>query len=110
MSSNDFITLFFLVAAVLIFFQLRSVLGRRTGNEKPPRDLYTPRDAAGPEPADAGKVVALKSDLQPTELHYSGGLGFRFRMRSAIVTRVDLAGSTEGFRVIVTFSDVFKVE
>ncbi|MGO8658711.1 calcium-binding protein, partial [Rhizobium ruizarguesonis] len=33
MSSNDFITLFFLVAAVLIFFQLRSVLGRRTGNE-----------------------------------------------------------------------------
>lgn len=59
MSSNDFITLFFLVAAVLIFFQLRSVLGRRTGNEKPPRDLYTPRDAAGPEPADAGKVVTL---------------------------------------------------
>ncbi|WP_310296631.1 Tim44/TimA family putative adaptor protein [Rhizobium sp. BE258] len=59
MSSNDFITLFFLVAAVLIFFQLRSVLGRRTGNEKPPRDLYTPRDAAGQEPADAGKVVTL---------------------------------------------------
>ncbi|MBB4191033.1 putative lipid-binding transport protein (Tim44 family) [Rhizobium aethiopicum] len=59
MSSNDFITLFFLVAAVLIFFQLRSVLGRRTGNEKPPRDLYSPRDAAPPEAADAGKVVTL---------------------------------------------------
>ncbi|EJJ30857.1 hypothetical protein PMI11_00896 [Rhizobium sp. CF142] len=59
MSSNDFITLFFLVAAVLIFFQLRSVLGRRTGNEKPPRDLYTPRDAVQNDSADAGKVVTL---------------------------------------------------
>ncbi|MBW9114140.1 Tim44 domain-containing protein [Rhizobium cauense] len=59
MGSNDFITLFFLVAAVLIFLQLRSVLGRRTGNEKPPRDLYTPRDAVGPDSPDAGKVVTL---------------------------------------------------
>ncbi len=59
MGSNDFITLFFLVAAVLIFLQLRSVLGRRTGSEKPPRDLYTPRDAVGPESPDAGKVVTL---------------------------------------------------
>lgn len=59
MSSNDFITLFFLVAAVLIFFQLRSVLGRRTGNEKPPRDLFTQRDAAQTETSDAGKVVTL---------------------------------------------------
>jgi outer membrane protein assembly factor BamA len=60
--------------------------------------------------ADAGKVVALKKDLDPTDLHYSGGLGFRFRLRSAIVTRLDFAGSTEGFRIICTFSDVFKVE
>ncbi|WP_086997438.1 Tim44/TimA family putative adaptor protein [Rhizobium sullae] len=67
MSSNDFITLFFLVAAVLIFFQLRSVLGRRTGNEKPPRDLFTPRDAAGPEHSDAGKVVTLPRRDTPAE-------------------------------------------
>ena len=46
MGSNDFITLFFLVAAVLIFLQLRSVLGRRTGSEKPPFDPYSPRDVA----------------------------------------------------------------
>ncbi|MBB3611513.1 putative lipid-binding transport protein (Tim44 family) [Rhizobium sp. BK602] len=53
-------TIFFLVAAVLIFFQLRSVLGRRTGNEKPPRDLYGSSDpAAGPNAPDAGKVVTL---------------------------------------------------
>ena len=60
MGSNDFVTIFFLVAAVLIFLQLRSVLGRRTGTEKPPRDLYTPRDAVnGAETPDAGKVVTL---------------------------------------------------
>jgi predicted lipid-binding transport protein (Tim44 family) len=60
MGSNDFVTIFFLVAAVLIFLQLRSVLGRRTGTEKPPRDLYTPRDAAnGPDAPDVGKVVTL---------------------------------------------------
>ena len=60
MGANDFVTIFFLVAAVLIFFQLRSVLGRRTGNEKPPRDLYgSPDQAAGPNAPDAGKVVTL---------------------------------------------------
>ncbi|WJH41649.1 Tim44/TimA family putative adaptor protein [Aliirhizobium terrae] len=60
MGSNDFITLFFLVAAVLIFLQLRSVLGRRTGNEKPPFDPYSPRDVMkNPGAADDGKVVTL---------------------------------------------------
>src|SRR5215813_2889169 len=60
MGANDFVTIFFLVAAVLIFFQLRSVLGRRTGNEKPPRDLYgSPDSAASPNGPDAGKVVTL---------------------------------------------------
>ncbi|WP_313199662.1 Tim44/TimA family putative adaptor protein [Rhizobium sp.] len=59
MGSNDFITLFFLVAAVLIFLQLRSVLGRRTGNEKPP-ETYVSREALKtPAAADDGKVVTL---------------------------------------------------
>lgn len=58
MGSFDFITLFFLVAAVIIFLQLRSVLGKRTGNERPPVDPYSQRDAAdGPEAS--GKVVQL---------------------------------------------------
>lgn len=59
MGSNDFITLFFLVAAVLIFLQLRSVLGRRTGNEKPPFDPISPRESIRPEPQDTGKVITL---------------------------------------------------
>ncbi|GEO86587.1 MULTISPECIES: Tim44/TimA family putative adaptor protein [Alphaproteobacteria] len=59
MGSNDFVTLFFLVAAVLIFLQLRSVLGRRTGNEKPPFDPYSPRDLAKGPGSDDSKVVTL---------------------------------------------------
>jgi predicted lipid-binding transport protein (Tim44 family) len=59
MGSNDFITLFFLVAAVLIFLQLRNVLGRRTGTEKPPFDPYAARDAAKAPASDDGKVVTL---------------------------------------------------
>lgn len=67
MGSNDFITLFFLVAAVLIFLQLRSVLGRRTGNEKPPADPYSPRDVARNPGADDGKVVTLPRRDAPDE-------------------------------------------
>lgn len=58
MGSFDFVTLFFLVAAVIIFLQLRSVLGKRTGNERPPMDTYSSRESVdGPE--DSGKVVQL---------------------------------------------------
>ncbi|AXV16893.1 calcium-binding protein [Neorhizobium sp. SOG26] len=71
MGSNDLITLFFLVAAVLIFLQLRSVLGRRTGNEKPPFDPYSPRDVMK-NPADDGKVVTLpRRDVQDDEQRYA---------------------------------------
>ena len=49
----DFGTIFFLVAAVVIFFQLRNVLGRRTGNERPPFDPYTAGRKRGKE-AEAG--------------------------------------------------------
>jgi len=58
--------------------------------------------------ADAGKVVRLKHDLTPTDLHYSGGMGFRFRFRSAIISRIDFAASSEGLRMIWTFSEAFN--
>lgn len=54
----DFGTIFFIVAAVVIFLQLRSVLGRRTGNERPPQDPYrTERKAE--QPAARDNIVAL---------------------------------------------------
>lgn len=42
----DIYTLLFLVLAVVIFLRLRSVLGRRTGSERPPYDPYSTRDGA----------------------------------------------------------------
>ena len=55
----DFGTIFFLVAAVIIFYQLRNVLGRRTGHERPPFDPYTKRDAADAPEGPADNIVAL---------------------------------------------------
>ncbi len=43
----DILTLLFLVIAVVIFLRLRSVLGRRTGNERPRYDPYSPPDTNG---------------------------------------------------------------
>jgi outer membrane protein assembly factor BamA len=58
--------------------------------------------------ADAGKVVRLKRNLDPAGMHYSGGAGFRVRLRSAIISRIDFAASDEGLRMIWTFSDAFS--
>ena len=43
---------------MLIFLQLRNVLGRRTGNEKPPVDPYALRET-GQTPSRTEKVVSL---------------------------------------------------
>lgn len=58
----DLWTLLFLALAVVILLRLRSVLGRRTGNERPPFDPYSPKDAptGKAEPANGdGKVITL---------------------------------------------------
>ena len=61
MGTDSIITLFFLIVAALIFLNLRSVLGKRTGSEKPPYDPFTRRDAdrSAPTPSDDGKVITL---------------------------------------------------
>jgi len=56
----DIYTLLFLVLAVVIFIRLRNVLGRRTGNERPPFDPYTTPDQKRPgAPKTNEPVVAL---------------------------------------------------
>jgi predicted lipid-binding transport protein (Tim44 family) len=56
----DFYTIIFLALAIFIFARLRSVLGQRTGRERPPYDPYSPRDATKPLPArEREKVVTL---------------------------------------------------
>jgi predicted lipid-binding transport protein (Tim44 family) len=68
----SFGTIFFIVAAVLVLLQLRSVLGKRTGNERPPFNPY----AAEKRPADAdakakGNVVSLPVRRNESEADFS---------------------------------------
>jgi predicted lipid-binding transport protein (Tim44 family) len=55
----DIYTIIFLALAVFIFLRLRSVLGQRTGRERPPYDPYTSAREAAPRPAPGDNVVAL---------------------------------------------------
>ena len=66
----DVTTIIFLVLAVVIFLRLRSVLGKRTGHERPPFDPYTPRDSDAetdrPAPAAADdNVISLPGQSHP---------------------------------------------
>jgi predicted lipid-binding transport protein (Tim44 family) len=53
----DIYTIIFLAIAVIIFLRLRNVLGRRTGNERPPFDPYSRREAQPGTASD--KVIDL---------------------------------------------------
>src|SRR5208283_3053502 len=53
----DIYTIIFLALAVFIFLRLRSVLGQRTGRERPPYDPYSARDVVRSPASD--KVVSL---------------------------------------------------
>jgi predicted lipid-binding transport protein (Tim44 family) len=53
----DIYTIIFVALAVFIFLRLRSVLGQRTGRERPPYDPFSARDAVRGSTGD--KVVTL---------------------------------------------------
>lgn len=55
--SDTYIILLLAVVTVLIILKLRSVLGQRTGRERPPYDPYSARDTVRNAPGD--KVVTL---------------------------------------------------
>jgi predicted lipid-binding transport protein (Tim44 family) len=64
----DIYTILFLVLAVFILLRLRSVLGTRTGTERPPFDPFQRRDQATPAaPGKADNVVSLPGRTQEPE-------------------------------------------
>jgi len=66
----DIYTIIFLVLAIVIFFRLRSVLGRRTGSERPPFDPYSRREAP-PTASGDDKVISLPP-RRPVEADAAG--------------------------------------
>ena len=59
----DIYTIIFLALAVFIFLRLRSVLGQRTGEERPPFDRAAARDALPGAPE--GNVVPMPGAVDP---------------------------------------------
>jgi predicted lipid-binding transport protein (Tim44 family) len=65
----DIYTIIFLALAVFIFLRLRSVLGQRTGRERPPYDPYAAREPVRP----AGEnVVALPNRANEANVAKAG--------------------------------------
>jgi predicted lipid-binding transport protein (Tim44 family) len=56
----DIYTIIFLALAVFIFARLRSVLGQRTGRERPPYDPFSRAEPGKPVPADNVVPIANK--------------------------------------------------
>jgi predicted lipid-binding transport protein (Tim44 family) len=65
----DIYSIIFLVIAVVIFLRLRSVLGRRTGTERPPFDPYSRREA--PPTAGPGDDKVISLPRRPSEVSNS---------------------------------------
>jgi len=57
---------------------------------------------------DTGTTVPTKGHIAFDDLNFSGGLGFRVRFGDAIVMRTDFAKGREGWRFIMSLSDVSR--
>ena len=85
----DPFNLVLLAIALVIFWRLRSVLGSRTGNERPPLDPYGASRAektVTPEPAN-GNVIRLpkeNGEWQPSG--YQKADGHRIKQRQPVST------------------------
>lgn len=56
---------------------------------------------------ETGKVADKPSNLDFSNLQYTGGIGLRFTIRDAVIMRIDNAFSHEGYRFIWTFSNMW---
>lgn len=66
-SGNELLNLILLVICIVVFLKLRSVLGRRTGNERPPYDPYSASETKD-EARDNGNVISLPgARTRPTQ-------------------------------------------
>jgi hypothetical protein len=97
----DLTSLIFLVIAVVIFWRLRSVLGTRTGNEKPPFDPFAGRKAEVEPPPAGDNVVTLPREGRPDP-------------REAMLARIDEAvpdgSANAGLKAIAAVDRDFDID
>jgi predicted lipid-binding transport protein (Tim44 family) len=117
----DIYTIIFLALAVFIFLRLRSVLGQRTGRERPPYDPYSARDAMrgatndnvvtlpGRTAAEAGQKIAEPADpaerwkgvAEPGSA-VAAGLDAIAREEEGFDAKHFIAGARAAYEMIVT--------
>jgi len=117
----DILTLLFLVIAVVIFLRLRSVLGRRTGNERPRYDPYSASDANGktvrdnivtlprgaeparaPEPLDEASFARSLKDIAPAGSDVGQKLSAIAQLDRGFDPRHFMQGARAAYEMIVT--------
>ena len=76
----DIYTIIFLALAVFIFLRLRSVLGQRTGRERPPYDPYSARDAV----RTSGKRQGRRSAAATGRIRAAAGRDCALRRRRTV--------------------------
>ncbi|HXQ83865.1 MAG TPA: Tim44/TimA family putative adaptor protein [Xanthobacteraceae bacterium] len=118
----DIYTIIFLALAVFIFLRLRSVLGQRTGRERPPYDPYSARDAvrspaadkvvtlppraaaeAPPRPVEAAQPPAERwKDIAETGSNVAAGLDAIAAADSSFDAKHFITGARQAYEMIVT--------
>jgi predicted lipid-binding transport protein (Tim44 family) len=117
----DLTTIIFLFLAVVVFLRLRSVLGRRTGSERPPFDPYSQRDIPQTKanddnvislPGHAQEVDPVPSDTDTAAERVKSGAPADSPLNAALVAiaKIDLsfdveeflAGAKSAYEMIVT--------
>jgi predicted lipid-binding transport protein (Tim44 family) len=90
---DSILTLIFLVLAVVIFLKLRSVLGRRTGHERPRYDPYSAQDANGAPVRD--NVVTLPRGEAPRVSNELDDETFAKRLKQVAAEGSQVAGKLQ---------------
>jgi predicted lipid-binding transport protein (Tim44 family) len=115
----DLWTIIFLTLAVVIFLKLRSVLGQRTGRERPPYDPYSARDAvrgatndnvvtlpgraaeAAPKPVDMGEPVERWKGIAEAGSAVARGLDTIAREDKGFDAKHFITGARAAYEMIV---------
>jgi predicted lipid-binding transport protein (Tim44 family) len=116
----DIYTIIFLALAVFIFLRLRSVLGQRTGRERPPYDPYSARDAvrgatndnvvtlpgraaaeSAPKPVENAEPTERWKGIAEAGSAVAGGLDAIAREDKAFDPKHFIAGARAAYEMIV---------
>jgi len=96
----NIVTVVVVVLAVVILFQLRSVLGRRTGHERPHFDPYSRPKNADQEAAEkAGTVIAPVTEVEDefADIDEVAAIGSTLNNNLRAIRRVDASFSPHSF-------------